>query len=175
MNTIEFINAYSSVTQALATVILVVLTVYYVRQVRRSASEMETARKSEFMPILTIRAEASAEKVLDIYLSNIGKGLAQHATVILPFEREAQVAERVASGEENVLVTFEELGTKEIFEIPEEKRVLRVEYLDIFGQKIVSEATLIAEETETGEVLQERLRTKNWRVILPKDVSNDDL
>lgn len=72
------------------------------------------------------------------------------------------------------MVTFKNIDTEEIFEISEEKRVLKVCYLDMFGQQITSEATLVAEKDENGEPIIERLHTKNWKVVLPKDISQDD-
>jgi len=163
----EFLNAYSALIQALATVVLVVLTAYYVRQVRKSATELERTRMSEFLPILAVHAEARDPKTLDVYLTNIGRGLAQHPRVLLPFVEPKKAGEVVAPGQENVLVTLEHVGTPEVLELPREERKLVVEYGDIFGRIVKTEAYIQAEEAEDGELIKEQLAIADWEVVLP--------
>jgi len=165
----EFLNAYSSLIQALATVVLVILTSYYVRQVKRSAIELEKTRKSEFIPILSPRIEARDTSTLDVYLSNIGRGIAQHPRVTLPFVDPKDAGEVIVSGQENVLVTLENVGTPEVLELPVEKRKLIIEYGDIFGRIIRTEVHLQAEEAEDGELTKERLGLAEWEIVFPHD------
>jgi len=167
----DFLNAYSSLIQAVATVVLVVLTGYYVSQVRRSATELERTRKSEFLPILSVRLEARDSKTLDIYLTNIGRGLAQHPRILLPFVEPKRVGEFIAHNQENVLVTLENVGTPEVLELPAEERVLLVEYGDIFGRTVVTKVYLQAEEAEDSAPTKERLSIANWEVVFPNHES----
>jgi len=164
---VTFLTAYSALIQALATVVLVVLTIYYVRQVRRSAEELERTRKSDFMPMLAVRLESRGVRTVDVYLSNIGRGLAQRPVVKVPFEQPREIEETIMPGQENVLVTFENIGVPEILEIPEEERLLRVEYKDIFGRTLASEARLVSDEAEDGEVTKETIALADWQIVLP--------
>lgn len=161
----EFLNAYSALIQALATVVLVILTSYYVGQARRTATELERTRKSEFLPILSVHAEARDAQTLDVYLTNVGRGLAQHPTVSLPFVEPKSAGSFVTPGQENVLVTLEDVGTPEVLELPEAERKLTVAYADIFGREVVTEVYLSAEEAEDGEPIKERLAVSDWKVI----------
>lgn len=169
MDLTTFLNAYSALIQALATVVLVVLTGYYVREVSRSATELERTRKSEFLPILSVHLEARDPKTLDVYLTNIGRGLAQHPRVVLPFVDPVSAGESIMPGQENVLVTLENVGTPEVLELPPEERKLVVEYGDIFGRIVVTEVWIKPEESDDGEIVKERLGLFDWKVILPTD------
>ncbi|MCI0619699.1 hypothetical protein L0Y40_01535 [Candidatus Wolfebacteria bacterium] len=167
---VTFLNAYSALIQALATAVLVVLTSYYVRQARKSTIELEQTRRSEFLPLLTLRMETRDARTIHVYLSNIGRGLAQDPTVTLPFEKPQQPMKMVVPGQENVRVTFESVGIPEILELPEKERVLKVEYGDIFGRTLVTEAYLASEEAADGELTKQTLTIADWKVFLPGDV-----
>lgn len=164
----DILIGYSALIQALATVVLVFLTAYYVSQSRKSAQELEQSRKSDFLPMLAVRLEARDPRTVDIYLSNIGRGLAQHPVVRLPFEQPQEITENIAPGQENVLITFENIGIPEILEVEEEDRILRVEYLDIFGEIVASEARIVADTAEDGSLLKETIALADWKIILPK-------
>jgi hypothetical protein len=166
---VVFLNAYSALIQALATVVLVVLTSYYVRQARKSAQELEQTRRSEFLPLLSVRMETRDTRTIDVYLSNIGHGIAQDPTVALPFEKPQQPMKMMAPGQDNELVTFENVGIPEILELPENERVLRVEYGDIFGRTLTTEAYLAPEEADDGEPAKQTLTITDWKVFLPGD------
>lgn len=166
---IEFLNAYSALIQAIATVVLVILTTYYVRQARKSAAELERTRKSEFTPMLAVKVEASGPHTLDVYLTNVGRGAALYPRVAVPFVPEKLAGENIPPGGENILVTLERVGTPEILELPEDERILRVKYKDIFGQTIISEALLIADRAEDGEAKKESLAIYDWKVVFPED------
>lgn len=166
---LETLHAYSTLIQALATVVMAGLTIYYVSQAHRSATELEQSRKSEFIPILTINAEATDDNGLDVSLGNIGKGLAQNPYVFVPFEKEPQKAGSIRPGEEGTIISFTHLGIAEIFEIPQEERMLRVEYQDIFGRTVVSEAMLMPGKNADGEDDTSRLCVERWAVRIPKE------
>jgi hypothetical protein len=166
-----FLNAYSALIQALATVVLVILTGYYVRQVHRSAIELEETRKSEFMPILEVAMEMDESRTVRVTLANIGRGPAQDPTVTLPFEQPQQPVKIVAPGQKNVHIRFDNVGIPEILELPEGERMLRVTYGDIFGRTLVTQALLDREESTDGELLKEKLTMADWQVLLPEDVS----
>lgn len=165
----EFLNAYSALIQAVATVVLVALTTYYVGQARKSASELERTRKSEVMPMLAVRVEGRDPHTLDVYLTNVGRGAALYPRVSAPFVQEKLAGENIPPGGENVLVTLERVGTPEILELPEDKRVLSIKYKDIFGNNIISEALLMSEKTDGGESSKEGLTIYDWKVIFPED------
>lgn len=165
-----FLNAYSALIQALATVVLVVLTAYYVRQVRHSAIELEETRKSEFMPILEVHMEMDGPRSVRVGLNNIGRGPAQDPTVSLPFEQPQQPMKVIAPGQKNVRVQFDGVGVPEILELPESERVLRVEYGDIFGRTLITQAILTRQESADGEVTKETLTMADWQVLLPEDL-----
>jgi hypothetical protein len=164
-----FLNAYSALIQALATVVLVVLTGYYVRQVHRSAVELEETRKSEFMPILEVRMEVADPRTITVFLTNIGRGPAQDPTVMLPFEKPQEPLKTIAPGQRDVAVRFENIGVPEILELGEEERVLRVEYGDIFGRTLSTEAYLAGVDAPDGEPTKEKLTIAHWYVVLPED------
>jgi len=168
------LTGYSSLIQALATTILVFLTAYYVRQARKSAYELEQSGKARYMPIITMRVDVGeAKNGIDVYLGNIGTGLAQNINVYAPFDRVPQTVERISPEEENVLVSFENIGMAELFEVPEEGRLLRVEYRDLFGRTIISEGTLGAKKQIDGIPDEERLTITNWHVHLKTDAPLD--
>ena len=165
---VNFLNAYSALIQAIATVVLVALTLYYVKQAKKSATELERTRKAAFIPLLSVDMEATTARSLTVSVKNIGHGLAQHPKVSLPFEEAKRVGESLEPGGSGI-VTFENVGIPEILELPELERKLRVEYGDIFGRVVVTEAVLVADIPEDGELTKETISVADWRIIQPEE------
>jgi len=130
---------------------------------------MAENRKVDFLPMVTVRMQASDPRTLEVYLSNIGRGIAQYPVVKLPFETPVPVGEAISPGQENVLTTFSGVGIPELLELPDSERVLTVEYGDIFGRIIKTEAFLTSDKPEDGEVTKETVAVRDWRVVLPGD------
>lgn len=165
---VTFLTAYSALIQAVATVVLVALTVYYVQQAKRSATELELARKADFLPLLSVKMESTTARNLSVSVTNIGRGLAQQPKVILPFEKPRYTGDSLEPGGSGI-ATFENVGIPEILELPKEKRKLRVEYGDIFGRIAVTEAILVPDTPRDGELTKETISVADWRIIPPDE------
>ena len=60
------IQAISVATQAISTLVLVFVTIYYAIQTRKTVKEMQETRRYEFLPILEIKVLAEGYNTLKL-------------------------------------------------------------------------------------------------------------
>lgn len=172
MTTSEIISLISSGVQAIATIALVGITFYYARQTKKTVDAMDRNSKAEFLPIimLGIYQTRSSEKTLIVSLENVGKGLAKRP-VRLTFPGVAPIFVNSISpkcispaAEEDVVINYD-IGY--VLSLPEKDRKIVVEYQDIFGRNIKTEA-LLKETHNFGATSTERGLTWDvWTPIIP--------
>lgn len=161
-----FLNQNNGAIQAISTVILVFVTAYSVIQARRTIKEMKEARLHEFLPILEIDVHSIDSNRIRITIGNIGKSVARKVMIFLPLT--ASPIDLQDIGLRNTRETEGTIDVARILTLPEEQRKIRIEYLDVFSRKIVSEAILVTEIQEEGHSRGSRLTIGAWNLILPK-------
>lgn len=166
-STSELVSIWSTAVQALATVVLVVVTIYQARQTNRTIRSMDKNSKAEFLPILalgTYIAECD-ETTLSIHLSNEGAGLAKRP-VVINFPGVAPVhINSISKGESAKAKLTYQLDY--ILQLPVEQRKICVEYHDIFSRIIKTEAALV-EQSNLGVVGKGRgIGWESWTPVIP--------
>ena len=75
----EIVIIISSIVQATATVVLVIVTIFYAIQTKKTVDSMNRNSKADFLPILMLgyNFANSDDKELHVVLTNVGKGLAK--------------------------------------------------------------------------------------------------
>lgn len=155
---IYFLNINNGAIQSITTIVLVITTIYYALQTKKTVKEMQESRKYDFLPILEIEMYQNSPSFLNIKISNIGKGLARSPVVFIP-SRESEIIKNLGSRE-----TFEynyNINMDEILKLKNDDLKLKIEYLDVFSRKIISDAIL------TYNTKNNHLIMNNWNLILP--------
>jgi hypothetical protein len=139
----DYVSIISSSIQALATAILVGVTIYQARQTNKTIESMDKNSKAEFLPVLMLgmRIQECNETTLSIELTNEGVGLAKRP-VIINFPGTAPLTiNSISAGESGFAKITYQLSY--ILQLPVEQRKICVEYHDIFSRKIKTEAELV--------------------------------
>lgn len=166
---LNYINQYSSAIQAIFTVILVLTTIYYAWQTKKTVKEAENSRKDSRLPIIRVEMQGPIMHYKDkkyIFLSfeNIGYGLARNINILFP-NKEITALENLNISEKGSieidLLSGEDI---KINELPEDKKVITIEYDDIFGRKIKTEAKFA--HNHRGDWIE--FDVIDWQPILPK-------
>ncbi len=126
----------------------------------RLVEESDKSRKYEFLPILSIKTYSKDYNFLRVGVSNIGKGLAQNIIVFMPSIVDPIKLHNLAPGEET-MADFNMMPPN-VLHFAEKGQKPKVEYMDIFGRKIVSEAELKTHPQYNA------LAIESWQLILPK-------
>lgn len=165
---IDFLNLNSGAIQAVATVVLVGITIFYAIQTRKTVKEMKQARLFEFIPILSIHVQSLNYNLIRVYLKNVGRDLARNPKIWIPsIVNPVAVRDNLAIDDE----TTEDINVQSstILQFQDEQRKIRVEYLDLFGRTVESEALLIPETTIENTPRTGFLKSESWKPILPHD------
>ncbi len=165
---LDKITIATLVVQTLTTVVLAVITYFQMKLAALSVKSMENSIKAGFLPILMISLTKynSTEKTLEIEFSNCGKGIALRPTIVFP-------------GQDDIVNTSLDVGEKGnstinysidfiLNKVAEGQRKIVVEYFDVFGRKVVTEACLL-EMNDFGPDADKRgIGWKVWNPIIPK-------
>jgi hypothetical protein len=173
MNTIVyFLNTNSGAIQAISTAILVVITIYYAYQTRKTVVEAEHLRKDSRLPIVRVSIEGpfnigakNQPKYIAIYLNNIGYGLAQNVKLIFPKKGVYKVRnlDNEEEGISSVQIILEDNEDDVLCQLPDEQKIISIDYEDIFGRKVSTTAHFILDQT----VEWTRFGIIDWRLVLP--------
>ena len=172
-STTETVTIVSLSIQALATVVLVGVTLYYAVQTKRTVQAMDRNAKTEFLPIIMIGQKPldSGEQTMKIRLENVGKGLAKRPVkVICPgvapiFVNSISPRSVDPEGSQDVTIKYD---TNYILSLPETERLLVIEYEDVFGRNLKTEAHL-EERHNLGKNANERgMSWDVWSPVLPE-------
>lgn len=139
----EVISSISSLVQAITTIALVIITILQMRLAQKSVESMERSIKAGFMPVLQlgILEYDSTDKILNIVLSNCGKGIAIKPKVIFPGHTD--IVGNSIDVNESINFTIEYSSEYVIKKVVEAERKIVIEYHDVFNRKISTEANLI--------------------------------
>ena len=163
----EIISLYSSGVQAFATIVLVIITWKQMAQAQKSVESMERSIKADFLPIimLGIRPSGSSGKTLNISLLNCGKGVAIKPKVIFPGQADIVINSINEKESDNVTINY----NKEFIlkKIEDRDRKIIIEYKDVYGRKIITEANLV-ELDRLGPLGNENgIGWESWTPIIP--------
>jgi len=165
---ITFLNLNSGTIQAVATVVLVGITIFYAVQTRKTVKEMKQARLFEFIPILSVYVQPLSYNLIRVHLKNVGRGLARNPKIWIPsIVNPVAVRDNLAVGDE----TIQDINVQPsaILRFQDKQRIIRVEYLDVFGRTVESEALLLPETTIENTPRKDFLKSENWKPVLPRD------
>lgn len=143
MTTSEIISAISSGVQGITTIVLVVITYKQMKQGQKSVESMDRSIKADFLPVLMLglAGYSSTDKILNLSLTNCGKGLAIKPKVIFPGQADLTINSLNIGEVGNVTIEYK--IDYLISKVPEKERKIVIEYLDVFGRKIITEANLV--------------------------------
>lgn len=168
--TIEQALMIATAVQAVATVVLVCVTVFYAIQTKKTVDAMEKANKSAFLPVIMIGWNAASnEKVLHVSLSNVGRGLAKRQIKVVfpgvaPIYLNSIRPSAADDDKEKVSITYDKAY---ILQLPESERKIVVHYRDIFDRELRTEATLIEKPREVHGHTVTCLGWDTWQPIIP--------
>lgn len=167
MTTQEIINLIYSGVQAITTVVLVVITYKQMKQGQKSLESVDRSMKADFLPIIILGFSAynSTEKILNISLTNCGKGLARKPRVIFPGQADIVINSLNVGEVGRVTVDY---NTEYILTKTNEKdRKIVIEYHDVFDRKIITEANLIEYKKLGPGADQAGIGWETWTPIIP--------
>jgi|CXWL01.1.fsa_nt_gi hypothetical protein len=169
---VEVITQYglliSTVVQAVATCVLVGVTIFYAYQTKKTVETMDRSSKAEFLPILMLgfRRASSNETKMHFTLKNVGRGLAKRPVkVTIPGATSLFLNSMTLEDEESVGIFTYDIGY--ILGLPESQRKIVVEYHDIFSRTIKTEAPLVEHPADTEGGLSRCLGWETWYPIIP--------
>lgn len=172
MTTSEVILLICSGVQAFAMLVLVGVTIYYAYQTKKTVSAMDRNNKIEFLPIIMIgiNRKFSDERQLSISLENVGKGLAKRPVKftfpgVAPIFVNSIIPKSISPEEkESINIDYD---INYVLSLQENDRKMVVEYQDVFGRCIKTEA-LLKERHNAGDTGKERYLTfDEWYPIIP--------
>ena len=144
--TLSFLNTNSGAIQAISTIILVAVTIYYSYQTRQTVKETANTRKDTRLPIIRVGmrgpigggydTQSRPQKHIRLFFENIGYGLALNIKFSFA-NKEFITIENLNIGEKTDFQLKLEFNEEEIINnlLEHEKKILTV-YTDIFGRTI---------------------------------------
>jgi archaellum component FlaF (FlaF/FlaG flagellin family) len=167
MTTSEIIISISSGVQAITTIVLVRITYKQMIQAQKSVESMERSIKADFLPVLMLgfTAYSSTNTTLNITLTNCGKGLAKKPKVIFPGQPDIIINSLNVGESDNVTINYnmQYILTK----IDVRDRKIIIEYQDVFGRKIITEADLVKHEKLGPSGDESGIAWESWTPIIP--------
>jgi len=148
----------------LVTIVLVGINAYYAWQARQTTSEMEKARKAEFMPYIKPTLIFLGPMYLVLRLTNNGKGPALNIRTEITFLPSKEIRpwkQRIMSPNERIHILLPQGDIKRVCETSAEIR-LEGTYTDIFDQLFE-----MNEIIDTKEFIE---KSKQLKPILERDV-----
>lgn len=163
----DYVSIISSSIQAVATAILVVVTIYQARQTNKTIQSMDKNSKAESLPILMLGMiiQECNETTLSIELANEGMGLAKRPVVInFPGAAPIHINSISVGGSGRAQITYQ---LDYILQLPVEQRKICVEYHDIFSRKIKTEAELVELNNLGVDGKGRGIGWNSWTPIIP--------
>lgn len=169
---ILYLREYSGAIQAISTIVLVIVTIFYAIQTRLTVKKMEESKKMEFLPIISVKRFLIAQQTMRgenkfypgiVQVMNEGNGIARDVNVFFPFDKEINLGTISAGDSSEAMAEFE--IEQKILELPKEKRYIKIEYYDIFNRLIITKA-LIEEIEKYPEHKEPGI--DSWKLILPE-------
>ena len=157
----------SAIVQAGATIVLVGVTIYYAVQTKRTVDAMDHGSKNEFLPIIIPGhyPTLSKENSVRIELKNEGKGLAKRPfKVTFPGVAPIYVNSLPPKDKQDITINYD-IGYVLSLETRDRKMV--IEYQDVFGRTIKTEATLIENSNLGPNGDAQGLTWDTWHCTLP--------
>ncbi len=163
----EVVTMSSAVVQAIATAVLVGVTIFYAVQTKKTVETMDRNSKAEFLPVLmlAIYPATSNEKTLQISLTNIGKGMAiKPIEVRFPGVGPLRLNSLPVNEEAKATIRYD---IAHILDIDADQRKIRISYNDIFGRQISTEAVLVEVNNLGLNGNGRGISWESWTPIIP--------
>lgn len=167
MTNSEIIISISSGVQAFTTMVLAVITYKQMKLGRESVESMERNTKANFLPVLILGhvRHTSTDKVLNIQLINCGKGLAIKPKVIFPGKNDVTLNSIDVGKDDYTTIQYD--MDYIINKVTDSDRKIVIEYKDVFGRKIITQANLI-EINKLGPTVDKLgIGWESWDPITP--------
>lgn len=168
-STIQFLNSNSGAIQAIATVVLVAITAYYAIQTKFAVNEASNARKDVRLPIIRVGIVGPFNdangKMFRIPLKNVGYGIARRISISFPRGETSLVRSLDEGMEHSAYITLSKEDYDGIAGFPDSKKIVNVEYLDIFSRKMRTVAEFVIEKNDNGKT---EWRVAHWNPVLPE-------
>lgn len=167
MKTSEIITLIYSGIQAITTVALVVITYKQMKLGRESIESVERSTKANFLPILILghARHTSNGKVLNIQLINCGKGLAIKPRVTFPGKDDVTLNSIDVGKDDYTTINYDIDFI--LNKVPDCDRKIIIEYKDVFGRKIITQAHLCKIEKLGPSVDKSGIGWESWDPITP--------
>lgn len=173
MTTGEIALITSSAIQALATVVLVCVTIYYAIQTKKTVEAMDRSSKADFLPILMIGLypTRSSDNTLELSIENVGRGLAKRPVKLMfpgvgpVYVNSISPKSPHSPNEEERVTIHYDIGY--VLSLPEAERKIVLEYQDIFGRTIKTEAPLKEVATLGPQGNARGLAWDVWHPVIP--------
>lgn len=160
------IVSVTAVVQAITTVVLVWITYRQMKHARESVESVDRSMKADFLPILMLGLSTfnSNDTTLNIELSNCGKGVAIRPRVLFPGQDDIVI--NSISPEESGNATINYQLNYILNKVSERERKIIIEYHDVFGRKVVTEANLVSMKLGTANDI-DGVGWETWNPIIP--------
>lgn len=157
----------SAIVQAVATCILVLVTIYYAYQARATVRAMESGNKAEFLPIITatVHLRTSDTTTIHMTLENKGKGPAKRPVkIVFPGVAPLFINSLSPTDSQEIKLKYD---IAYVLSIPENERKMCVSYEDIFGRTIRTEI-FFREANNIGATRNAHgMRLEIWHCVIP--------
>lgn len=168
----SYLQEYSGAIQAISTIVLVIVTIFYAIQTRLTVKKMGESKKMEFLPIISIsklffsEGQHNMERISlgHIRFKNEGRGVARKVQIFFPFDK-TDKCESISVKDDELESMFVFDLQQKILELPIEKRYIKIEYYDIFNRLIITKALIEEIEERPG---YKELGITSWELILPE-------
>ncbi len=171
--TLQFLNANSGAIQAIATVILVIVTYWYARLTRSAVSEASSARLDARLPIIDplelrgpIKNTQTGER-LEIHLKNIGYGPALDVRLVLPNGVQQDIGNLAEEETGWYGIPMQQNELQKIADLPKLKRTINIKYFDVFSREVVSLVAMEVNHHDNGSEKWFTLYIETWHLFNP--------
>ena len=174
-NLINSLDIHSGSIQALATVVLVIITFYYAIKTRDSVRESANNRMDNRLPVIELHsiecnlniAGDTLPELIRFCVKNIGYGPAIDISISISDFLATDFGNLLEGKKEDIFSSdFKaEKGTiDKIKALPQELRIVNISYKDIFGRKISTSAPFSIIQNTQGLYF----KIDSWKIETPK-------
>jgi hypothetical protein len=168
---IQFLNTNAGAIQAISTVVLIIITIYYTYQSQLAVTEASNTRMDMRLPIIQVEIEGPIEEMvikkeryMELTFKNVGYGIARNIEARLPGKDPATLRSLDVGAAWSVSVPLKPGEAEKIDALPLEEKTILVKYEDIFSRKL-STAVHFDNAHENAWIT---FRTTRWSPILPE-------
>jgi len=172
-----FLNVNSGVIQAVSTVVLVAITLFYALQTKNAVKEAINARLDARLPLiepLEMRGpikDSDLGETLELHIANIGYGPALDVRLVLP-DGESHDIDNLPEGEKRwYQIVLKEGEASKIATLPNINKTLYIKYYDVFGREIVTWALLNVKNYSNASQSWFDFSIGAWHLLIPNDRS----